>query len=536
MNKNKLNLNDISKRKKEENNLNYNHYPRFSFFPNLINSIQLLCDCGYQQIISLEDYLTIINDTMVDITDKHIKLSLNYFKFRYKPPLSKEDNETSKKNKDKKILLSLLLQNKPISKLREDIIEARNHLNHYLTYVKDRQINELTMLINNTQKSYENAQNRNKNIIKLIELLLHNYSSSNFIDRDYAIVNFISSFDFSFKHFQFENELLSQESITNLLNYFDTYSIIKPCDKVITNKFSYQRTLYKHKYDITFLFLLNDGRLASCSYDKVIRICQIQEHQFIKNEIILQGHKEEVTNVCQLDTGHLVSCSIDGTIKIWTPYQNTFIEHFSINEAHDDYINKVITLSNNRIGSCSDDSTIKIWQSLEPFNLIITLKGHKKIVNSILQLRGKEILLSVSDDWTVRKWNLHSYQCETIIMNHDDYINCICICYTNIIELENGFILLSGNNSISIIRNDTLITETRGIGERLNTRNPIILRNGKILVGCKSGMLIFYDLIRRNITIQDISNKNITATYALRIDNKSFYTGGADGQIMKWNY
>ena len=181
------------------------------------------------------------------------------------------------------------------------------------------------MLINNTQKSYENAQIRNKNIIKLIELLLHNYSSSNFIDRDYAIVNFISSFDFSLNHFQFENELLSQESITNLLNYFDTYSIIKPCDKVITNKFSYQRTLYKHKYDITFLFLLNDGRLASCSYDKVIRICQIQDHQFIKNEIILQGHKEEVTNVCQLDTGHIVSCSIDGTIKIWTPYQNTFI-------------------------------------------------------------------------------------------------------------------------------------------------------------------------------------------------------------------
>lgn len=528
MNNNKFNLNAIAKGSRNiDKNLNDSHYPRFSFLPNLINSIQLLCECGYHQIISIEDYLSIINDTTSNITDKHIKLSLDYFKFRYKPPRLKEESKAKTQYKDRLILISLLLQNKSISKLKDNIIEGKNHLNHYLTNIKDRQIDELTVLINNTQKSYESAQIRNNNIIRLIELLLHNYSSSNFIERDYAFVNFISEFDFSFEHFQFEEELLSQERIFKLLNYFDTYSIIKPCGKVITNNFGYEKTLYKHKFEITFLLLLNDGRLASCSYDKLIKICQIQDHQFIKNEINLQGHKEEVRHLCQLDTGHLVSCSIDGTIKIWMPYRNTFIEQFSIDEAHDDYINKVIKISNNRIGSCSDDSTIKIWQSVEPFNLIITLKGHKKIVNSILQLRGKEVLLSVSLDSTVRKWNLHSYQCEAIIKDHSA---------TNIMELANGFTLLSGNNSISIIRNDTLVTETKGIGERLDTGYPIILRNGKILVGCKSGILIFYDFITKNITTQALSNKSVTITYALRIDNKSFYTGGDDGQIMKWSY
>ena len=58
------------------------------------------------------------------------------------------------------------------------------------------------------------------------------------------------------------------------------------------------------------------------------------------------------------------------------------------------WILKVISLSNNRIASCSEDKIIKIWNSNHPYNLIQTFRDDTYSIFSIIQLNGKEKLIS----------------------------------------------------------------------------------------------------------------------------------------------
>lgn len=74
------------------------------------------------------------------------------------------------------------------------------------------------------------------------------------------------------------------------------------------------RTLYRHTRDITCLKMLNDGSLASGSYDKAIFIWNPYKGQLLRN---LSGHTEGVKAFEILNDGNLVSGSLDQTIKIW---------------------------------------------------------------------------------------------------------------------------------------------------------------------------------------------------------------------------
>lgn len=168
------------------------------------------------------------------------------------------------------------------------------------------------------------------------------------------------------------------------------------------------RIIHQHS-SINSMCLLNDKRIATCSYDKSIRIYS-PSTDYQCNDVI-QRHTDDITSICQLNNGTIVSCSNDKSIIIG--------EHI-INNAHDDWIIKVISLPNNRIASCSWDETIKIWtlSSDIPFKV---LKGHQDRINSILYVKEKDILISGSLDNTLRMWNMSTYQCMSII----EGVSCI---------------------------------------------------------------------------------------------------------------
>ena len=106
---------------------------------------------------------------------------------------------------------------------------------------------------------------------------------------------------------------------------------------------------------------------------------------------------------------------------------------------------KVIGLSNNRMASCSFDTTVKIWKSEEPYDLIAELTGHKSDVTCIYELSGKELLLSVSFDNTMRVWNLSSYECEHVIKGvKSRWAN-------SLIELEDNIIISGGYNMLEVV-------------------------------------------------------------------------------------
>ena len=193
------------------------------------------------------------------------------------------------------------------------------------------------------------------------------------------------------------------KNINELIKYYNGYNIRIESVKIEDIK---TITIITYHTDIVNSLLhLNDGRVASCSYDKTIRIYDPSNDYHCDQ--VIKRHSEGINSICQLDDGTIVSCSLDAIM----------IGDYTIKNAHDSWIWKVITLPNNRIASCSKDMTIKIWKSNPPYSdtPIKVLKGHSNSVNSLLYIKERDIMISGSSDGKLCLWNMSTYQCENVI-------------------------------------------------------------------------------------------------------------------------
>ena len=152
-----------------------------------------------------------------------------------------------------------------------------------------------------------------------------------------------------------------------------------------------------------------------------------------------------------------------------------------------DWINKVIPISNNRFAFCSLDETIRVWQSKEPYKEIKILQGHTDAVRCIIQLKGKEKLVSGSWDQTIRIWNLLTYICEKSIPNVD------CGERNGIIEIEDSKIIVGGGGCIQIVNYATSQVETVIRDEEKCLNSFVFLDNKTILCGSETGGIFHFD-------------------------------------------
>ena len=95
--------------------------------------------------------------------------------------------------------------------------------------------------------------------------------------------------------------------------------------------------------------------------------------------------------------------------------------------------------------SCSYDKTMKIWNSIYPYNLIKILEGHNRNVSSMLKLKENKNFVSGSHDFTLRAWNIFSYQCQTVIENVQ------CCTGKSLEEIDKNRVVTGGKNKIIII-------------------------------------------------------------------------------------
>ena len=138
----------------------------------------------------------------------------------------------------------------------------------------------------------------------------------------------------------------------------------------------------------------------------------------------------------------------------------------------------MVSLTNNRIASCSYDKTIKIWNTKNSYNLVTKLSGHNNYVISIIQLKGKEILIFVSRDNTLRKWNLSTYHCDKII----NQVYCSCTS-NNMLEIEHNRVIIGGYKEITVVNifNDN-IEQKNEIDKVVFIDSLLQLRNCNVVV------------------------------------------------------
>lgn len=301
----------------------------------------------------------------------------------------------------------------------------------------------------------------------------------------------------------------------------DSEKSIEKNTKSIFSDLSLKKMIRKHKGYITTLCLLKDGRLASSSEDKEIIIHDLS----LGTSVTLLGHSRTISYLTQLENGILISSSYDKTIKIWEQTGNTFSCIKTL--THNDCVLKIISINNNRLCSCSSDKSLKIWNSNSPYQCYKILYGHYDEVNSVIQLKSHDYIVSSAIDSTLIFWDSTTFEQKKIVYD----VTC---CDSNSLLEIDGKIFVGSNNEIIIVDPTTAQVQARIQNEEMGFANCIVEWNGKILYGSEQGDLICYD--RKTLCKvwekEDLHNWRITSIIPL--SNCSFITASFDKTIKIW--
>ena len=122
------------------------------------------------------------------------------------------------------------------------------------------------------------------------------------------------------------------------------------------------QTLTGHEKWVKYVFELDNGIIASGSYDRTIKLWKPGENFSYYLLKTIKEHSHSVRTFCQIDRKHFVSGCFDSTIKIWE------IDTWNCVQTLIGHTSNIIGLINikingrNAITSCSNDKTIKIWE------------------------------------------------------------------------------------------------------------------------------------------------------------------------------
>ena len=284
-----------------------------------------------------------------------------------------------------------------------------------------------------------------------------------------------------------------------------------------------------HINSVNCLAVLNDGRLVSGSDDKNIIIYNKMTY---KPDVIIKEHKSHVHYITQLSEGILASCSYDKTIKLFIIKGNKYKTLQTLNY-HSNSIYKVLELKNKYLVSCSEDKSIIFYfKDNSKYKL-----DYKKIINgscrTITQTKENEIsyLENFNNNYNIYFFDLNERKIKSSISN----INSTgSLGSFNMITKD--LLVIGGKNNISIIN----INEYKLIRIIEVTNSSIygfcMLNENIFLTGDNNGKIRQYKVNGDNLTListkENTHGDNINAL--IKIGNGHVATCSSDKSIKIW--
>ncbi|PFX34916.1 F-box/WD repeat-containing protein 7-like [Stylophora pistillata] len=181
------------------------------------------------------------------------------------------------------------------------------------------------------------------------------------------------------------------------------------------------RTFEGHTQGISCV-QFDDTRIASGSYDKTIRVWDIQSGE-CDVVLTLAGHSGTV-RCLNLNGNRLVSGSVDRSIKVWDLSFKSYWSGASCKVTMVGHMHTVrcLQVDDEKVVSGSYDKTLKVWD-IRTGNCQLTLRGHNAAVLCV-QFDDRKIV-SGSYDKTIKVWSLTEGSCLMTLTGHHDAVTCL---------------------------------------------------------------------------------------------------------------
>ena len=236
--------------------------------------------------------------------------------------------------------------------------------------------------------------------------------------------------------------------------------------------------------------------MVSGGNDRIITLRHLGTGKILRT---LTGHTGSIYALCLSPDGQiLVSGGRDTSLKVWnlhaaSNYNSTSPTSRIIGDGllhaltgHSESINCVsISPDGKMLVSGSEDNTIKLWD-LDTGECLASLAGHEAGVKSVAIAPDGQLLISGSADHTIKLWQLPDNQNEPIcpdpiytLTGHSDWVKCLAI-------TPDGQILASGSQdkTIKLWQLDTGELKSTLIGHWREVNNLTISPDGRTLISC----------------------------------------------------
>ncbi|KAF6258113.1 WD40-repeat-containing domain protein [Scenedesmus sp. NREL 46B-D3] len=171
------------------------------------------------------------------------------------------------------------------------------------------------------------------------------------------------------------------------------------------------QTLEGHTDRVWHLAWSPDGTsLASCSGDRTVRIWQqsrVEGRGWRCAAVLEDTHTKSIRCCCWSPGGtHLATASFDGTTAIWQ-LQGGIWEEISKLEGHENEVKAVAwSPCGNYLATCGRDKSVWFWERGlgEEYDCMDVKHGHSQDVKSVAWHPSKELLASCSYDNSIKLW------------------------------------------------------------------------------------------------------------------------------------
>ncbi len=230
-----------------------------------------------------------------------------------------------------------------------------------------------------------------------------------------------------------------------------------------------------HEERVISVCVANNGNIVSGSFDKTIRVWDMRGKELAR----CRGHEDLVYSVCVTNDGKIVSGSNDKTIRMWDMQG----KEFAICTGHEGGVTSVCVTNDGKIVSGSKDKTIRVWDMLG--KEVALCRGHKDSVYSVCITHDGKIV-SCSKDLTVRVWDMQGKEL-ALCRGHKDWINSVCI--------ANDGKIVSGSNDKTIRVWDTQGNQLAICrGHESSVYSVCVTKDGNIVSGSPDKTVRVWDI------------------------------------------